>query len=112
MIDEQRFDKLANATLERVVAAFDEIDPDVVEVSGPSMGVVRLEFGSGRSPWIVNTQRAALQIWLAAERRAWHFAYAEDAAGGGTWVADKTGEELFATLTQLLREHEGVAVSF
>ncbi len=107
MIDEQQFDRVANATLERIVAACDELDPDQVEAV-PSMGVVRLEFGSGRSPWIVNTQRGALQIWLAAERAAWHFAHAGEAPDQQRWVADKTGEELFATLRRLLKEHEGV----
>ncbi|MGE0709995.1 MAG: iron donor protein CyaY [Planctomycetota bacterium] len=110
MIDEASFDKAAAKTLERIVVAFDEVDPDQVEAS-PSMGVVRLEFGSGRRSWVVNSQRGSLQIWLAAEQRAWHFS-GEGDASEPRWVSPKTGEELFQTLSGLLAEHEGLTVSF
>lgn len=109
MLDPQTFDKLASHTLDRIITAFDEVDPDTVEAV-PSDGVVRLDFQGTRRDWVVNTQRGALQIWLAAEQRAWHFAH--DGSDGGTWVAPKTGEELLTTLSGLLKQHAGVDVAF
>ena len=103
-IDPKGFDRLARETLDHILQALDELDPDLVEAV-PSDGVVKLEFQGQRRPWVVNSQSAAQQIWLAAEQRAWHFA-----RDGERWVAEKTQEELFATLTGLLREHVGIEV--
>ena len=109
-LDEKAYDKLAARTLARIDQAFEEVDPDQVE-SVVSDGVVKLEFQGRRRPWVVSTQRAARQIWLAAEQQAWHFAHQGDDPQVERWVAPKTGEELFATLSRLLREHEQLEVS-
>lgn len=110
-LDEKAYDKLAAHTLGRIDRAFESIDPDQVE-SVVSDGVVKLEFQGRRRPWVVSTQRAARQIWLAAEQQAWHFAHEGQDPQAQRWVAPKTGEELFATLARLLRENEQVEVSF
>jgi len=110
-LDEKQYDKLATDTLARVERAFDDVDPDVVEPV-PSDGVVKLEFQGARRPWVVSTQRAAQQMWLAAEQRAWHFQHASDDPSEPRWVADKTGDELFATLAGLLREAVDLEVDF
>jgi iron donor protein CyaY len=110
MIDEATFDKLATNTLDVVLCAFDDVDPDVVEAV-PSGGVVRLDWQGARRDWVVNTQRGALQVWLAAEQQAWHFSY-EGTQGQLKWVSPKTGQELFATLSGLLAEHAGLEVCF
>jgi len=73
---------------------------------------VKLEFQGARRPWVVSTQRAAQQMWLAAEQRAWHFQHASDDPSEPRWVADKTGDELFATLAGLLREAVDLEVDF
>lgn len=109
-LDEKAFDKVAAQTLDRILTAFDEVDPDQVEAV-PSAGVVRFDFQGRRRDWVVNTQRGALQIWLAAEQRAWHFAHAGDTPDEQRWVSPKTGEELFGTLEALLQEHEGIEIS-
>jgi len=108
--DAKAFERAAAQTLERILTALDEVDPDVVE-GVPSSGVVRLDWQGKRGDWIVNSQSAALQIWLAAERRAWHFAH-QGSAEEPRWVSEKTGEELFATLSGLLREHGGLDLTF
>lgn len=110
MIDEATFDKLSQQILDRILHRVDEVDPDVVEAV-PSAGVVRLDWQGARRDWVVNSQRAALQIWLAAEQRAWHFGY-DESGEEPRWVSPKTGEELFATLSGLLREHAGLDLSF
>ena len=111
MITEQEFALVAAATLTRILEVVDEEDPDVVEAI-PSDGVVRLDFGGRRPPWVVNSQSAALQIWLAADRRAWHFAHAGDSASDMRWVAEKTGEDLFETLAALLKKYTELDLSF
>ncbi len=66
-------------------------------------GVLTVEFFDG-TRYVVNSQRAARQIWLAAERSAWHFDWDE---ARRAWVATKSGEELWETLGRLLREKLG-----
>lgn len=110
-LDEKRYDQLAARTLARIDRAFADVDPDQIE-SVVSDGVVKLDFQGQRRPWVVSTQRAARQIWLAAEQRAWHFAHEGDDPDAERWVAPKTGEELFETLERLLVEHAGVEVRF
>ena len=110
VITEREFDVLASRTLNRILEAFDDVDPDQVEAV-PSDGVVRFDFQGRRQPWIVNSQRGALQIWLAADRRAWHFAHAGEMATEEKWVAPKTGEDLFETLSRLFKEHEDLEIS-
>lgn len=112
MLDPKAFDLLASKSLDRIVQAIDDqLDPDVVEAV-PSMGVVTLDFQGKRRNWIVNSQSAAVQIWLAAEQRAWHFAHQGQTPEEQRWVAPKTGEELFATLSALFAEHLDVEISF
>ncbi|RMG09975.1 MAG: iron donor protein CyaY [Planctomycetota bacterium] len=110
-LTEREFEALAHRTLQRVVEAFDPVDPDEVEAV-PSDGVVRLDFQGRRAPWVVNSQRGAKQIWLAADRQAWHFAHAGEGPEDLRWVSPKTGEELFETLGRLLEERAGVSVRF
>ncbi|MBL4848535.1 MAG: iron donor protein CyaY [Planctomycetes bacterium] len=112
MLDAKAFDTLATKTLDRIVRVIDdEVDPDVVEAV-PSMGVVTLDFGDARRKWIVNSQSAAVQIWLAAEQRAWHFSHEGKDQDDPVWIAPKTSEELFATLSGLLKEQLGLSITF
>jgi CyaY protein len=67
--------------------------------------VLRLDLRDG-TRIVINSHRAARQIWMAAVASAWHF----DPAGGA-WRAAKTGEELRPTLAKVLRERIGVEVS-
>ena len=103
-MDEASFDQVARDELHHLEDAFGEIDPDDVEVS-TSDGVLRLDLRDG-TRIVINSHRAARQIWMAAVASAWHF----DPAGDGTWRAAKTGEELRPTLAKLIQEHVGVAV--
>jgi CyaY protein len=104
-MDEASFDRVALDELHELENAFAEVDPDEVEVSA-SEGVLRLDLRDG-TRIVINSHRAARQIWMAAIATAWHF----DPVGDGTWRASKTGEELRPTLARLLRERIGVAVA-
>jgi CyaY protein len=108
MIDEPRYQHLADAAYRRIADAFEDVDPDAVdcEVAGD---VVTLTFAGGKRA-IVNTQRPTRQIWLAAGARAWHFSYDE---AGDRWMDDKgQGAELFATIVKVVKEIAGVDVRF
>lgn len=104
-MDDASFDRVARDELHELENAFSEIDPDDVEVS-TSDGVLRLDLRDG-TRIVINSHRAARQIWMAAVASAWHF----DPSTDGTWHASKTGEELRSTLARVVHERIGLAVS-
>ncbi len=103
-MDEADFDRVAREELTALEDAFADIDPDDVEVS-VSDGVLRLDLRDGTRV-VINSHRAARQIWMAAIATAWHF----DPTGDGRWLATKTNEELRPTLARLLRERLGLTL--
>ena len=104
-MDDASFDEVARGELHQLEDAFSEIDPDDVEVS-TSDGVLRLDLRDG-TRIVINSHRAARQIWMAAVATAWHF----DPVDGGSWRAPKTGEELRPTLARVLRERIGLSLA-
>ena len=104
-MDDASFDRVARDELHELEHALADVDPDDVEVSA-SDGVLRLDLRDG-TRIVINSHRAARQIWMAAIASAWHF----DPSGDGAWRAAKTGEELRPTLARLLHERIGLAVS-
>ena len=104
-MDEASFDRIAREELRHIEDAFSEIDPDDVEMS-VSDGVLRMDLRDG-TRIVINSHRAAGQIWMAAVASAWHF----DPGADGRWKAAKSGEELRATLARLVRERIGLDVA-
>jgi CyaY protein len=104
-MDEADFDRVARDELHALEDAFADIDPDDVEIS-VSDGVLRMDLRDG-TRIVINSHRAARQIWMAAVSTAWHFDPVDNGAG---WRTPKTGEDLRPTLVKLIREHVGVAV--
>jgi CyaY protein len=90
-LTEQEFERVADEALIALDSALTDLDG--LEAS-LQMGILTLEFADG-TRYVVNSHRAAKQIWMAAERSAWHFDYR---AGEKRWVASKNGDELWATL--------------
>jgi CyaY protein len=70
-MDEATFDRIAEEELHHLEAALSELDPDECEAELAS-GVLTVTFADGQK-LIVNSHRAAGQIWMAAFRQAWHF---------------------------------------
>lgn len=103
-MDEASFDRIAREELRHIEDAFADVDPDDVELS-VSDGVLRLDLRDG-TKIVINSHRAAGQIWLAAVASAWHF----DPGADGTWKAAKSGDELRSTLARLVRERIGLDV--
>ncbi len=103
---EAEYDAHALPELAALVRALDALDEDdlVPELAGD---ILTIEF-SDDVRYVVNSHRAARQIWMAAERSAWHFDWSESA---GRWVAAKTGEELWSALESVLQKKLGAPVS-
>ena len=106
-MDEADFDRVARDELRHLEDAFAEVDPDDVEVSS-SDGVLKLDLRDG-TKIVINSHRAARQIWMAAVSTAWHFDPAP--SPGGSWKASKTGDELRPTLARLIEQRIGVALA-
>lgn len=104
-MDEADFDRVARDELTAIEDALSDIDPDDVEVNSAD-GVLRLDLRDG-TRIVINSHRAARQIWMAAVSTAWHF---DPVDGGSGWRAHKTGEDLRPTLARLVKDHVGVAL--
>jgi CyaY protein len=97
-MDDATFDKLAREELAGIEDRLADVDPDDVEIT-TSDGILRLDLRDG-TKIVINSHRAARQIWMAAVATAWHF----DPQADGRWTAAKTGEELRSTVRRIVRE--------
>jgi CyaY protein len=104
-VDDNTFDKLARDELRALEDRFADIDPDDIEV-GTSDGILRLDLRDG-TKIVINSHRAARQIWMAAVASAWHF----DPGGDGRWMAAKTGDELRSTVARIVKERIGLELA-
>jgi len=107
-MDEARFDQLADKTLRALLKALDGLDDIEAELE---LGVLTIFFVDNPDAleFVVNSHRAARQIWMAAGRSAWHFDPGED---GARWVSSKAPhEELFSALEGALSKQLGRGVS-
>ncbi|MCB9652076.1 MAG: iron donor protein CyaY [Deltaproteobacteria bacterium] len=99
-MDEKQFDLLADRTLSALVEALGEMEDEGFEADLES-GVLTIAFDSG-GKFVVNSHRAARQIWMAAGASAWHFDPVD-----GRWVGTKGGEDLLDLLEAKLSERLG-----
>jgi CyaY protein len=104
-LSEAEFLPLAKAVIGRVRQAIDAEDPDVVECV-PDADVVKIAFPSG-PPFVLNQQRPVKEMWLAADRQAWHFRF-----DGVAWVDKRSGDELFAVLVREVARRCGRTLRF
>lgn len=107
-MDEATYQKLADTAFRAIGDAFEDVDTDLVdcEIAGD---VVTLTLRGGKR-CIINTQRPARQIWLAANAQAWHFSWDEAAK---RWMDDKgRGDDLFATIVRIVKGATGADVRF
>ena len=104
-MDETTFDTIGRAELSHIEEVLDEVDPDDIDVSS-SDGVLRLTLRDGVQV-VINTHRAARQIWMAAVASAWHFN--PPAEPGGPWRTAE-GDELRATLGSVVKQRIGLEI--
>jgi CyaY protein len=105
VLSEHEFERAADTTLRAMDAALGEIDGVECDLES---GILTLSFEDG-TEYVVNSHRAARQIWMAAERTAWHFDY--DAAAR-RWIATKNGDELWSAVAGVLSRKLGRPVAF
>lgn len=103
-ISEHDFEQVADQTLRDMLRALDTIDDLEADLQ---MGVLTIELPDG-GKYIVNSHRAARQIWLAAERNAWHFDYQP---ARKSWHATKDDAELFQTVEAVLSRKIGKPIA-
>ena len=99
-IDDATYDQLADRALSALEVALNDIDGLEADLES---GILSIEFGDG-ARFIVNSHRAARQIWMAAGANAWHF---DIDTGAGVWTAKKTGEELWSCIEQQVGQKLG-----
>lgn len=104
-LGESEYLSLAQAELKSLLATLDQIGDELeAELSSD---ILTIEHGRG-APFVINSHSAARQIWMAADRRAWHFDYDRDSR---KWIASKSGEELWQTLENVLSTRLGRPIS-
>ena len=106
-LSEHEFERVADETLHALDDALADLDGLEATLE---MGILTLEFPDG-TKYVVNSHRAAKQIWMAAERSAWHFDPhpASPAHPTTRWIASKSGDELTSTLAALVSRKFGRA---
>lgn len=105
-LSEQDYETRALPELRALVAALDELELPQVECE-LSSDILTVEL-DGESRYVINSHRAARQIWMAAERSAWHFDWDSERSA---WIAKKTGDELWSTLARVLSSKLGRPVA-
>lgn len=105
-LSEADYDAVAVPALHDLITRLDTLPHDSVEAELAS-DILTIEFDDG-TRYVLNSHRAARQIWLSAERSAWHFDYLP---GTRSWVAAKSGDELWSTLNRLLSTKLGEAIT-
>lgn len=104
-MDDASFEHRAHEEMQYLEDRLGELDPDDADLT-VSAGVLRVDLRDG-AKIVINSHRAAGQIWMAAVATAWHF----DPLPDGRWLATRTGEELRPTLAKLIRDHLGVTLA-
>jgi CyaY protein len=104
-MDRARFMKLAGEALEHIDTSLGDLEHEALDVNLAG-DVLTIAFSDGAS-FIINAHSAAGQIWMAADKSAWHFDYDE---ATGKWVAQKTGDELMATVGRTVGRRLGQTI--
>lgn len=94
---------LVDKTLKSMADRVDELDRDDLDLDeGDGKLVIELDDGT---PFIINRQSAANQIWFAEPGGGWHFNYSD-----GEWLCDKRGISLVTAVEDALSKKFGAKV--
>lgn len=97
MLDEEEYVSLAQAELKKLISALDALATDELDCELEN-DIITVEIGD--DVYVINSHRAARQIWMAAERTAWHFDWNSETR---RWIAQKSGDELWSAVRRLLQ---------
>ena len=106
-MDDQEFIKLSKEIYEKIYDAFEDYDPDLVEVD-LHLDNISVEFSNGVK-FVVNRQKPVKQIWLATKSKGYHFNFDTKT---GKWMCDRTGKELFDIFEESVSEQLGEPFKF
>jgi CyaY protein len=99
-MDDPQFEARAAAALEEIESALEASGADL-DFELKEGGIVEIEFADG-AKIIVNRHGAAREIWVAARSGGFHFRW-----DGAAWRDTRSGEELFAALSELVSAQLG-----
>jgi iron donor protein CyaY len=106
-IDEKRYRHLLDDTFARVDRAFEDVDPDLAEVS-VSQGTLTITFLE-KQRLMLTPQPSPRQLWVAFRDRAWHFDWDDTRA---TWLDDRgEGIDLHDLLESTTRDVAKVSIN-
>jgi CyaY protein len=105
-MERAEFIRLSSRALERIEEGLADLEHESLDVDLAG-DVLTVDFADG-TKFVINSHSAAGQIWMAANRSAWHFDYVPDS---GTWVASKSNDELMATVCREVGNKLGVDVT-
>ena len=93
-LEEQRYRQLLDDAYARVDCAFEDVDPDLAEVS-ISQGTLTITYLE-KQRLMLTPQPSPRQLWVAFRDRAWHFDWDE---GKQCWMDDRgQGIELYGLI--------------
>lgn len=101
---EEQYVEMAHAELSALISALDRLDSDALQAELEN-DIITIELGDDAT-YVINSHRAARQIWMAAERNAWHFDFDSNSK---QWIAAKNGDELWSALRGALAARLGSA---
>ena len=105
-IEYATFRGMVEAAWKGLLRHLDAVDPSGEELDIKySDGVLQIDFEAGGT-FILSQQVPVQELWLSAQRRAWHFQIQE--AG---WVERDNGEALVAVLSNLFSQKLGRSVA-
>jgi len=105
-LDEKRYRHLLDDAYARVDRAFEDVDPDVAEVS-ISQGTLTITFFE-KQRLMLTPQPSPRQLWVAFRDRAWHFDWDE---AKGSWFDDRgEGIELYGLIETTTAETGKVSI--
>jgi CyaY protein len=100
-MDESEFEARAAAALEAVERALEAAAIEEADCERKEGGILEVEFDDGAKV-IVNRHGAAREIWVAARSGGFHFRW-----DGAAWRDTRSGEELFAALSEIVSRQLG-----
>jgi iron donor protein CyaY len=105
-LDEKRYRHLLDDAYARVDRAFEQVDPDLAEVS-ISQGTLTITFFE-KQRLMLTPQPSPRQLWVAFRDRAWHFDWDE---AKQCWMDDRgQGVELYGLVESTTKSTAGVDV--
>lgn len=105
-MERARFFKLSSKALEHIDETLGDLEHEALDVDLAG-DVLTIAFSDG-SKFVINAHSAAGQIWMAADKNAWHFDYEEDSE---KWVAHKSGDELMDTVARTVGAKLGLDIT-